>query len=294
MLAEASSDQLFAITLDAPDDFDGWRDAARALVAARVDPSRVSWSVAGDTIDLFGAAADALPPYAPVTQPFSVAKAFLPLAGTALLHRDPERFALLHRLLDGLVNRTIALDDGTHPLIARIEAFAKAVRRDVHKMRAFLRFRAVDAGDGSAPRYVAWFEPDHHIVRHNATFFIDRFAAMHWSILTPQIAIHWDGERLAEGPGAVRGDAPDDDPVEDAWKRYYASIFNPSRLKVGAMLKEMPRKYWANMPETALVAGLIAGAQARSAAMIAAGAGATAGSAVARPKRSSIAHSDLI
>jgi DNA polymerase len=36
------------------------------------------------------------------------------------------------------------------------------------------------------------------------------------------------------------------------------------------MLKEMPRKYWKNMPETALVPHLIAGAQAREAGMVAA------------------------
>jgi uracil-DNA glycosylase len=34
------------------------------------------------------------------------------------------------------------------------------------------------------------------------------------------------------------------------------------------MLKEMPRKYWKNMPETALVGQLIAGAQAREAKMV--------------------------
>ena len=53
------------------------------------------------------------------------------------------------------------------------------------------------------------------------------------------------------------------------WKTYYASIFNPARVKIGAMLKEMPKKYWKNMPETALVPGLIAGAQARESGMIA-------------------------
>jgi hypothetical protein len=34
------------------------------------------------------------------------------------------------------------------------------------------------------------------------------------------------------------------------------------------MLKEMPRKYWKNMPEAALIPDLIAGAQAREAAMV--------------------------
>jgi DNA polymerase len=52
------------------------------------------------------------------------------------------------------------------------------------------------------------------------------------------------------------------------WKTYYASIFNPARLKVGAMLKEMPKKYWRNMPETSLVQPLIAGARQRELEMI--------------------------
>ena len=44
----------------------------------------------------------------------------------------------------------------------------------------------------------------------------------------------------------------------------------PSRQTVSpsATLKEMPRRYWKNMPETALVPGLIAGAQARESAMV--------------------------
>src|SRR5690606_18561239 len=78
-------------------------------------------------------------------------------------------------------------------------------------------------------------------------------------------------ETLAEGPPAQRVDAPKCDPAEELWRKYYASIFNPARLKVGAMLKEMPRKYWKNMPEAALIPNLVAGAQARESAMIEAG-----------------------
>jgi uracil-DNA glycosylase family protein len=144
------------------------------------------------------------------------------------------------------------------------------VRRDLHKMHAFLRFREVETEAG--PRFVAWFEPDHHIVRAAAPFFVRRFATMSWSILTPELSLHWNGETLSEGPGASRGDAPEGDPVDDVWKTYYASIFNPARVKVGAMLREMPKKYWKNMPETALVPALLKGAQARESEMAAASA----------------------
>ena len=101
-----------------------------------------------------------------------------------------------------------------------------------------------------------------------AGFFVRRFTSMRWSILTPELSIHWDGSTLTEGPGATRGDAPEGDPVEEVWKTYYASIFNPARVKVKAMTKEMPKKYWKNMPETALIGELLAGAQKREAAMI--------------------------
>jgi len=69
-----------------------------------------------------------------------------------------------------------------------------------------------------------------------------------------------------------RNDAPADDAAEELWLAYYRSIFNPGRLKVGAMVKEMPRKYWKNLPEAAAIPGLIAGAQKRETEMIETGA----------------------
>ena len=249
------------VTLAAEDDFDGWRAAARDLAEAGVPPWAVVWQVEGAAGDLFGGETEA--PQAPS---FPVPRAFVALAEEAICHSDPERFALLYALLSKLRSDRRAMEDRADPLIHRLERLAKEVRRDEHKMHAFVRFREID--DGDATRFVAFFEPEHHIVRRAAGFFVRRFSSMRWSILTPELSVHWDGEKLAEGPGATRGDAPDVDPIEETWRTYYASIFNPARLKVGAMLKEMPKKYWRNMPETSLVRPLIAGAQAREAAMI--------------------------
>ena len=266
------------VTLEAEDDFDGWRDAARGLVVDGVPPDQVVWQIGEDDPgQLF---AGQMPVIPADRGAFSVPRGFIDLARMAILHADRQRFALLHLLLDRVVREPGLMEDQADPLVRRVGALAKAVRRDIHKMRAFLRFREVPhqpaprglagtAQDGSGTRYVAWFEPEHHIVRANAGFFVERFATMRWSILTPEISIHWDGKRLTEGPGATKADAPEGDPVEAVWKTYYASIFNPARVKVGAMLKEMPRKYWKNMPETALVPQLIAGAQAREQDMVA-------------------------
>lgn len=254
------------VALPAPDDFDAWREAARALAAADVPSDQVVWQVGSESADLFGTAAS--PPPIPGQAALSVPRAFIDLARSAALHSDPQRFALLYTLLTRLRAQPKLMEDRADPLVRRLDHLAKQVRRDIHKMRAFLRFREIADDDGQ-PRYVAWFEPEHHIVRHNAGFFVDRFAGMRWSILTPEVSIHWDGQALSQGPGASKGDAPEGDPTEEVWKTYYSSIFNPARVKIGAMLKEMPKKYWKNMPETALVPGLIAGAQARESNMVA-------------------------
>ncbi|MFW2851597.1 UdgX family uracil-DNA binding protein [Sphingomonas sp. TX0543] len=251
------------VTLTSEDDFDGWREAVRKLVAADVPPEQVVWVVGSETGELFGEE-NVVSAAEPVK--LSVPRAFMDLARFAILNGDRERFALLHALLWRLARKSIGIGDRTDPLIGRIEGLATAVRRDIHKMRAFLRFREVE--DHGGVRHVAWHEPEHHIVRANAAFFVDRFAAMRWSILTPRLSIHWDGTRLFEGPAARRADAPSADQAEEMWKTYYASIFNPARVKIGAMLNEMPRKYWKNMPETALIPELIAGAQAREATMV--------------------------
>ncbi|HEX7743616.1 MAG TPA: UdgX family uracil-DNA binding protein, partial [Sphingobium sp.] len=222
------------------------------------------WRVEGSEDDLFATEAPQ-----PKGATFPVPRPFVDLARSVVCHSDPERFALFYAMLWKLRSNRHAMEDRADPLVDRLQRLAKEVRRDVHKMHAFVRFREVGQPDATT-RFIAFFEPDHHIVRHTAGFFVRRFTNMRWSILTPELSIHWDGASLKEGPGAKRTDAPDGDPVEDIWRSYYAATFNPARLKQRAMLSEMPRKYWRNLPEAALIPDLIAGAQAREATMIAA------------------------
>lgn len=260
----------YRISLASPDDFEGWRDAARRLLCAAVPPERVKWDSPVDAVagDLFACERHDLPAIAGADLP-RVPRQFVQLTQSALLHSDGARFSLAYRVLWRLQANPRLIGDKADADIRALENLARQVRRDMHKMRAFLRFRAVADADGE--RYVAWFEPDHHILRANAGFFVRRFGSMHWSILTPRGSLHWDGTTLCEGPSAMRADAPSGDPVEALWRGYYASTFNPARLKIGAMLKEMPRRYWKNMPESVLIPELIAGAQAREARMVRAG-----------------------
>jgi DNA polymerase len=252
------------ITLDGETDFDGWRTAARALALNDVKPSDVIWNVAGDAPELF---APTPTPLGPPEGTFNVSAKFVKLAQIAILHRSPERFALLYRLLWRLRGNHDLLDIATDPDVAELAAMAKAVRRDEHKMHAFVRFREI--GREQKSHFVAWFEPEHHIVELAAPFFARRFADMPWSILTPDVCAHWDGHAVSITPGVSQSEAPTADRLEETWRSYYASIFNPARLKVNAMRNEMPKKYWRNLPEASLIKPLIEGAGRTASAMIA-------------------------
>jgi probable DNA metabolism protein len=255
---------MHSVTLQSQTDFGGWRAAARSLLAADIAPDRVSWRVSGQSASLFDEPDSHV---AAATGPkFNVPREFLELASSVALHRDPGRFALLYRLLWRLRDEPRLLSLTMDPDVVQTHAWAKAIGRDIHKMHAYVRFREVPGTDPQG--YVAWFEPDHHIVEAATPFFVRRFTNFPWAILTPERSAHWDLRDLAFGPGAKRSDAPTDDATEDLWRRYYASIFNPARLKVSAMLGHMPKKYWRNLPESELIPQLIAQSQERTLDMI--------------------------
>ena len=260
------------VTLDGDTDWPGFRQAARALLARGVPPEAVAWHTqASAATDLF---ADA-PPAAALAPPengapaLSVPPAFITLCETVLLHSDPGRFGLLYRLLWRLTREPALRHDPLDADRVQAQHMAQAVRRDMHKMKAFVRFRTLAPDhDGAPPMHVAWFEPQHHIAEAVAPFFVRRFTQMRWAILTPESSVEWNGETLRFGPGARKQDAPPADAGEGLWLTYYQNIFNPARLKLAMMQKEMPRRYWRNLPEAELIGPLATVAAIRSGRMI--------------------------
>ena len=298
------------ILVEGRGNFEAWRDQARALFLAGTAPDAVDWHEAGGDEDLFaGQGADPqIDICPPATRRLTVSPAFMALAQSAICHSDPGRFALLYRLLWRLNDDRNLLEALADPDIVRVRNMEKSVRRDSHKMKAFVRFKEIvsrsdgnghDAralqdpvarSSGSDPaaaavvtdifshplpaassgrrRFLAWFEPDHHIVGRTAPFFQRRFTDMDWIIVTPNGSASWDGDRLVISDTVC--EKPDlDDVTDDLWKVYYANIFNPARLKIKAMQAEMPKKYWKNLPEAGLIPGLIAQAESAVAAMAA-------------------------
>jgi DNA polymerase len=215
------------ITLGSETDFDGWRQAARALVLNQVKSSEVFWSVPGHAAKPVEPSAT---PLEPARDTFKVPARFVALAQSVILHRDHGRFALLYHLLWRLRTRHDLLDIAVDPDVALAHAMAKAVHRDMQRMHASLRFREI--GRDQKAHYVAWFEPEHHIVGRAAPFFARRYADMPWSILTPDVCAHWDGHAVTVTPGIFHTATPTPNRLEEIWRRHSTGLFNPARLKV--------------------------------------------------------------
>jgi len=244
-----------------------WREAARALALADVPAEAVVWRVGSGGGDLFATQRPALPdalPGAP-NQTLSLPRTAVSGLKTALCHSDPERFARAYGILLRLVAGTLTWGERRDRPMHTLLAQEKAVRRDIHKMHAFVRFRELPA-EGPRRRFGAWFEPDHPIVEAASPFFARRFGDMDFTIATPTLTARFmDGAlTFTETEDTAR---PPADATEDLWRAYFVSIFNPARLKPKAMQAEMPKKYWSNLPEAALIKDLVRTAAPRANAM---------------------------
>jgi DNA polymerase len=215
-------------------DLAGFREEARALLAHQVPPDAVEWRTArAQNAEFFTdpsdtrSRADTTPKAASAIVPAS----FLRLCEVVVLHHDPERFGLLYRLLWRLVHEPTLRNDAIDPDMLHAHQMGQAVRRDIHKMKAFVRFREVDVG-AAQPLQMAWHEPTHHILEAVAPWFAKRLDGARWVIFTPGSSVESDGHKLHFGPGLARADAPDARARDEQWLAAYRRVFGDRAIAV--------------------------------------------------------------
>ncbi len=253
---------MFAVTLEDDADESAFRDAAKTCLSRMLAPADIAF----------------VSPHAPTLLPplpvgdddyaISVPRSFAALMHDAICHSAPDRFALLYSVLWRIISgeRDLA-ERASDPQVARLIDYRHSVRRDIHKMHAFLRFRERQV-DGRT-LYTAWFEPHHHVLRRAVPFFVDRFSNMDFVIATPRGTAIWRDGSLAFGPpGQKPADMDRDEVLDGLWLTYFRTTFNPARLRVKTMVNHMPRDYWNNMPETAIIPDMVAHAGQRVTGMM--------------------------
>ena len=169
-------------------EFEAWRRAARELLRSGVRPEEVDLREQGDVRSgsLF-AAADAACSSAEKIETVRVPAEFVRRAEVVACHRDLRRWNLLYQVLWRLqANRDLLRIEVDEDVIA-FRHMEHEVRRDLHKMHAFVRFRRVLSERGED--FIAWYEPTHLVLKLAAPFFAERFAVMRWSILTPEATV---------------------------------------------------------------------------------------------------------
>lgn len=242
--------------------FEEWRTVARPLLVAGVDTRAVEWgdkfhSSAMGQLDLNPSpASDAIAPSGS-NSAISLPSGLMRLLETIACFRHASRWELMYRLAyRTLRENPRLLQDAADPDVHNASLMERAIRRDCHKMHAFVRFREFDYPAG-AKSYFAWFIPEHEILRRASSFFIKRFTNMTWTLATPDGAAVWDRRELRFVDTAGAADQPRADDQEKLWRTYYRSICNVARINPAAMMREMPQRYWRHLPEAAEIGVLI-------------------------------------
>ncbi|MFT9188951.1 MAG: TIGR03915 family putative DNA repair protein [Acetobacter orientalis] len=247
--------------------FTTWRAVARECFLAGLQPEAIEWRTLSAEASLFEMPTQLPRPMQQAKSPV-LRSACLNLLKSILRHSDPARFNLAYRILWRAQKEPALAQVTVDPDVARALRMDHQIRRDVHKMEAFVRFRECSGVGANRRQFLAWFDPEHYILHAVAPFFSKRFTDMDWVILTPKGSISWDGECYAvKHTPCQKPEASDE--IDVLWQTYYVSIFNPARIKIKAMRSEMPRKYWKNLPETRLIPHMLAQAEKRVAAMAA-------------------------
>ncbi len=243
--------------------FEGWRNAARALLGSGVAPHETEW-LSGDAPGSLFDCRDASPEPTEPSLPVRIPRQLLDELESAARFRSADRWSLLYRILwrvtKGDQTARLAGDVDGSELHARI----KAVRREAHHMHAFLRFSPLNSE--TAPDYVAWFEPAHDILLSASPHFAERMGLHSWLIATPDDAVLWDGQNMHYAnpcPTIWRQLAQDvQDSGVELWRTYYESTFNPARLNREVMRSNLPVRFWRNLPEGPLIPQLMSRARA--------------------------------
>ena len=126
---------------------------------------------------------------------------------------------------------------------------AEAVKREQHRFLGFVRFQKTEEG-----LLFAEIEPQYDVLLLLVGHFRRRYPQKRWAI--------FDSKRgkgvLCENGEVCEIQIPDfhkgyqGDDFCDLWKQYYNSVTIAERKNLRLMCRELPRKYWAHLPERAV------------------------------------------
>lgn len=210
------------VTLNSGADLQGFRQALRIMIWSEIRPEQITWKVDSGP-DRFGSQAPSA--HGAAGKPIILPRHVGGMIEKVICHSDPEKHARLYELVWRMTHGEKRLAATNDPLVQRLDQMAEAVRADLVRMKASLRFQQVNdrqVGD----RFQAWFEPEHFIIEAAAPFFVERFGSLHWTMLTPRGSLRWDRKQLSVGPPGASGAGSGHDIPESSWRSLCETRYN--------------------------------------------------------------------
>jgi len=162
---------------------------------------------------------------------------------------------LLHLIRFILRGKAIHINDYSDPIIVDLHKVRKMVRREVHRMHAFVRFQ-----ETHDDIWACEINPDFNVLPLIGKHFRDRYPALEWLIIdvNRQYGLHHKSRMLdfvtfvgAARERRIKASILTDEEKEyqSMWKQYFKSVNIEERNNEKLHLRHVPRRYWKFLVE---------------------------------------------
>ena len=147
--------------------------------------------------------------------------------------------------------------DYSNSFVLFVKQTEQKVRRERHRMEAFIRFQLT--GDGL---YYAICQPDYNVLPLLQTHFKERYADQRWLIYdsTRKYGIYYDLHKVESVELSFNEDTNDgknlqavfdekEELYQKLWQQYFSSVNIKARKNTKLHLQHMPKRYWRFLTE---------------------------------------------
>lgn len=146
-------------------------------------------------------------------------------------------------------------EDYGNKYVMRVSEIVRMVRREKHRMKAFIRFQKL-----KDKTYYSAIEPDFNVLPLLIKHFRSRYADQKWIIydIKRSYGLYYDLHETQYisldfatiNPGNVISAYDDNEAVyQELWRNYFTSVNIPARKNTKLHLRHVPKRYWKHLTE---------------------------------------------
>lgn len=147
-------------------------------------------------------------------------------------------------------------DDFSNRYVLRVSELVRMMRREKHRMEAFIRFQKLKDG-----LFYAAIDPDFNVLPMLIKHFKNRYADQKWMIydLRRKYGLYYDLNDVqfiemdftdsAKTNQVIAAYAEDEDIYQSLWKNYFNSVNIKARKNTRLHLRHIPKRYWKHLTE---------------------------------------------